>query len=215
MTEAETVGVATVDADDRVRHALVADLDGGFVVLYETYQRLVFSTALRLCGRWADAEDLTAEAFLRSYRALAGYEPARIGSLQPRAWLATILLNVWRNSRRTAARRTQSAPLEAAPDPADPREDVERAVELGETGRELAGMLRQLPEQQRIAVVLRHVADLPITEIASVFGSPEGTVKSHISRGLQRLRELQAPAESGAPKPPRRINDPANSQGDA
>ena len=107
MTEAETAGVATVDADDRVRHALVADLDGGFVVLYETYQRLVFSTALRLCGRWADAEDLTAEAFLRSYRALVGYEPARIGSLQPRAWLVTILLNVWRNSQRTAARRTR------------------------------------------------------------------------------------------------------------
>ena len=215
MTEAGTVGVATVDADDRVRHALVADLDGGFVVLYETYQRLVFSTALRLCGRWADAEDLTAEAFLRSYRALAGYERARIGSLQPRAWLVTILLNVWRNSQRTAARRTQSAPLDAAPDPADPREDVERAVELGETGRELAGMLRQLPEQQRIAVVLRHVADLPITEIASVLRSPEGTVKSHISRGLQRLRELQAAAEGGAHKPARGTAGPANSRGGA
>src|SRR5262245_66692676 len=103
MTEAEAVGVATLDADDRVRHALVADLDGGFVVLYETYQRLVFSTALRLCGRWADAEDLAAEAFLRSYRALAGYERARIGSLRPRAWLVTILLNVWRNRLRTAS----------------------------------------------------------------------------------------------------------------
>src|SRR5262245_64001686 len=103
MTEAEAVGVATLDADDRVRHALVADLDGGFVVLYETYQRLVFSTALRLCGRWADAEDLAAEAFLRSYRALAGYERARIGSLRHRAGLVAILLNVtWKHQTQAA-----------------------------------------------------------------------------------------------------------------
>ncbi|MGH3885467.1 MAG: sigma factor-like helix-turn-helix DNA-binding protein, partial [Pseudonocardiaceae bacterium] len=59
-----------------------------------------------------------------------------------------------------------------------------------ETGRQLAGQLARLPERQRIAVVLRHVNDLPITEIADVLGCPPGTVKSDISRGLRRLREL-------------------------
>jgi RNA polymerase sigma-70 factor (ECF subfamily) len=39
-------------------------------------------------------------------------------------------------------------------------------------------------------VVLRHVADLPIAEVASVLGCPPGTAKSHVSRGLRRLREL-------------------------
>ncbi len=189
--DADDRGIAAEHEDD-VRRALVLDLDGGFVALYDAYQGVVFSVALRLCGRWADAEDLSAEAFLRAYRALAGYPMDRLAVLRPRSWLVTILLNVWRNSRRAAGRRTRSAPLDHAPEPADPNADVERAVERAETERELAGLLRELPEAQRIAVVLRHVVDLSIAEIADVLDRPEGTVKSHISRGLTRLRELQA-----------------------
>jgi hypothetical protein len=48
----------------------------------------------------------------------------------------------------------------------------------------------ELPTPQRVAVVLRHVAGLPIAEIAAVRGCPEGTAKSHVSRGLRRLRSL-------------------------
>jgi RNA polymerase sigma factor (sigma-70 family) len=170
--------------------ALTEDLDTGFVALFDGYRNVVFSAALRLCGRWADAEDLTAEAFLRAYRALAGYEPQRIATLQPRPWLMTILANLWRNTARSAARHPPPAPLEAAPEVVDPAEPTERVAERSETGRELAALLGLLTEEQRLAVVLRHVADLPIAEIATVLGTPEGTVKSHISRGLKRLRTL-------------------------
>ncbi|GAA0343206.1 sigma-70 family RNA polymerase sigma factor [Actinoallomurus spadix] len=180
------------DTDTRlpIVAALTEDLDTGFVALFDAYRDLVFSAALRLCGRWADAEDLTAEAFLRAYRALAGYEPQRIESLRPRPWLMTIVANLWRNTARSAARHPPPAPLEAAPEAADPAEPTEQAAERSETGRELAALLGELPEEQRLAVVLRHVADLPIAEIATILGAPEGTVKSHISRGLKRLRLL-------------------------
>ncbi|MDL4776898.1 MULTISPECIES: RNA polymerase sigma factor [Thermomonosporaceae] len=177
---------------DAVVAALADDLDAGFAALYEAYRGAVFSSALRLCGRRAEAEDLAAEAFLRAYRALCGYGPGRIAELRPRAWLMTILMNVWRNNLRTAARRPASGPLEEAPDPADPGQDVEGAAARHETGRELAGLLGELPEAQRAAVVLRHVADLPVAEIATVLDVPVGTVKSHISRGLARLRTLHA-----------------------
>ncbi|GAA2440265.1 hypothetical protein GCM10010191_64870 [Actinomadura vinacea] len=177
-------------AAGRVVAALGEDLDAGFAVLYESYRGTVFTTALRLCGRWAEAEDLSAEAFLRAYRALCGYGPDRLAALRPRAWLLTILMNLWRNSLRTAARRPPPGPLEEAPEPADPAEGVEAAAARHETGRELAGLLAELSPAQRAAVVLRHVADLPVTEIAAVLGVPEGTVKSHISRGLARLRTL-------------------------
>ena len=171
---------------------LSENLDGGFVELFGAYRRLVFSVAVRVCGQRAEAEDLTAEAFLRAYRALRGYPPQRILALQPRAWLVTILLNVWRNHTRAAARRPATVDLASAAEPIDPRADVAAVTEWHEIGQQLARQLAQLPEKQRIAVVLRHVNDLPITEIADVLGCPSGTVKSHISRGLRRLRELSA-----------------------
>jgi RNA polymerase sigma-70 factor (ECF subfamily) len=181
------------DVGDSVAKELADDLDAGFAVLFGAYQGLVFSAALRLCGRWADAEDLTAEAFLRAYRALCGYDHERLAALQPRAWLMTILVNVWRNSLRSAVRKPPPALLEESPDILDPREGVQEAAERRETGDELAEALSRLPQDQRAAVVLRHVLDLPISEIAMVLCIPQGTVKSHISRGLQRLRALTIP----------------------
>jgi RNA polymerase sigma factor (sigma-70 family) len=171
--------------------ALNEDLDSGFVELFGAYRRLVFSVAVRVSGQWAEAEDLTAEAFLRAYRALRGYPPERILALQPRAWLVTILLNVWRNHVRAAARRP-AVDLASVTEPIDPGADVDAVIDRRDTGLQLARQLAQLPEQQRIAVVLRHVNGLPISEIADVLGCPPGTVKSHISRGLRRLRELSA-----------------------
>ena len=179
--------------DEDLVGALVTDLDAGFIALFHALRHVVFSTALRVTGRWADAEDLTAEAFLRAYRALSGYPPDRIQALQPRAWLLTIALNLWRNSQRDASRQpaTESAELLLdPPDPPDPRSDVEQAVGEHETDRELADLLAVLPPEQRAAVVLRHVVDLPVAEVAAILGRPEGTVKAQISRGLRRLREL-------------------------
>ncbi|MEO3875632.1 RNA polymerase sigma factor [Nonomuraea sp. B12E4] len=179
-----------IDCLDPVRKALLEDLDEGFAELYGAYRGMVFSTALRLSGRWADAEDLTAEAFLRAYRGLAGYERDRLAELQPRAWLMTILMNVWRNLARTRARKPPPELHDQPVDGIDPGEDVEEAAARRETGDELAVLLGLLPPEQRAAVVLRHVVDLPVSEIAAVLKIPQGTVKSHVSRGLRRLREL-------------------------
>jgi RNA polymerase sigma-70 factor (ECF subfamily) len=191
--------------DEHLVGALVTDLDAGFIALFHAQRHVVFSTALRVTGRWADAEDLTAEAFLRAYRALSGYSPDRIQELKPRAWLLTIAMNLWRNSQRDAARRPATASAEDLtdpPDPPDPRSDVERTVGEHETDRELADLLTVLPHEQRAAVVLRHVVDLPVAEVAEILGRPEGTVKAQISRGLRRLRELYpAAAERGLVPP--------------
>lgn len=181
-------GTSTEDSTKLIE-ALTTDLDQGFVDMFGTYQHVLFSVALRVSGRHADAQDLTADAFLRAYRALSGYAPERIRSLQLRGWLVTILLNVWRNHQRNMSRQPQQTALELAPDLIDGRHDVEAAAEHGETSRKLAGLLARLPEPQRLAVVLRHVTDMPIAEIAVVLDCPQGTVKSHISRGLRQLRE--------------------------
>lgn len=176
------------DAGTSLQDLLARDLDAGFAALFRAYRHVVFSTALRVCGRRSDAEDLMAEAFLRAYRALCGYDRERIAALKPRPWLLTILLNVWRNSRRSATRHPATVPLEDENEPVDPRDRAAEVAERREAGRELARRLAQLPRDQRVAVVLRHVSGLSIGEIAAVLGCPQGTVKSHISRGLYRLR---------------------------
>lgn len=186
-------GTAPLGTEDPVVKALAADLDEGFAELFAAYRGLVFTAALRLSGRWQDAEDLAAEAFLRAYRALCGYDHERRAALQPRPWLMTILTNLWRNSQRTDARRPRPALVDEPPDTVDPREGVEEAALRRETGGELSELLGLLPWEQRAAVVLRHVVDLPVAEIAQVLCLPQGTVKSHVFRGLRRLRALTDP----------------------
>lgn len=181
---------ARADPDaERVAAALARDLDDGFAELVRTYQGLVHAVALRTTGHRADAEDLAAEALLRAYRSLADHDPSWLAALTPRPWLLAIVVNTRRNQVRDAARRprTDGAVVPERPTPGPTVEDL---GERRETTEHLAGLLAQLPEAQRTAVVLRHVVDLPLSEVAEVLGCPVGTAKSHVSRGLARLRAL-------------------------
>lgn len=165
------------------------EVDEIFRLLFEEHRHRLFSTALRLTGRRSDAEDLTAEAFLRAYRSLSGFDVERIETLRPQAWLSTILVNEWRNQLRTASRRPVVGPaLVIEDDLEDARPGVDVQVECRDQSRALTARLARLPPRQREAVVLRYIGDLTIADIASVMGCPTGTVKSHISRGLASLR---------------------------
>lgn len=172
---------------------LADDLDAGFVDLMRAYQQAVYSVALRTSGQPFDAEDLAAEAFLRAYRALRGYDRERILALRPRAWLLTIVLNTWRNWVRDLSRRPRQILLDDHADLPVGGLSVEERGERHETWHELSDLVGRLPDPQRIAVVLRHVVGLPIAEVAAVMGCSQGTAKSHVSRGLQRLRSAAIP----------------------
>ncbi len=189
MTEATEAHKAG-DTDAALLALLADDLDAGFVDLMRAHGRVLYSVALSVTGRRVEAEDLAAEAFLRAYRGLREFDGIRIASLKVRPWLVTILLNTWRNWLRDSRRRPHEVPLERATDAPRHTPDTDELAELDEQRRELVAMIRILPDHQRISVVLRHVAGLPIAEVAAVLGCPEGTAKSHISRGLRRLRKL-------------------------
>jgi len=70
----------------------------------------------------------------------------------------------------------------------DGREGPEEQAQRHDGQARLGGLLTGLPERQRTAVVLRHVVGLPYAELAAAMGCPEGTAKSHVARGLRRLR---------------------------
>ncbi|HEX2048188.1 MAG TPA: RNA polymerase sigma factor [Acidimicrobiales bacterium] len=170
---------------------LSLDLEEAFPEVVAGYEQAVFTTALRMTGgRTEDAADVAAEAFLRAYTALRGYPTERIGQLQLRPWLLTIVLNLLRNEARAASRRPRHVGLDAWSSPADGREGPEEHVQRHDGQARLGGLLTELPEAQRTAVVLRHVVGLPYAEMAVVMGCPAGTAKSHVARGLQRLRAL-------------------------
>ena len=167
---------------------LAADLDAAFPEFLAHYQDLVYGLALRSTKRPADAEDLAQEAFIRSYRALRDYPPARIRELRPRGWLAAIVGNLGRNRARRRAPAT--AGLDVAPDVrVDDAPGPERVAELRESAAAWAARLEALPVRYRRAVELRHVSGLSYPELAEAVGRPLGTVKSDVHRGVRLLRE--------------------------
>lgn len=182
-----------MDTDDELTAGLSTDLDGTFEALVLAHQDRLYSIALRVLGNEADAEEAAQDAFVRAYRALAGYERARIRELRLRPWLATIVLNLCRSrrARGAAARSTLSldAALPVGREPRTKHSAGPAAVADRRAGSEVwATLLLGLPPAQREAVVLRHVDGLSYPELAAVLGRPEGTVKAQVHRGLGRLR---------------------------
>lgn len=181
------------DASDLIA-GLVNDLDGHFESLVLAYQDRLYRFARRLVGNSQDAEEIAQDAFVRAYRALAHYPAERIQNLTLRPWLYQICLNVVRN--RVRRRTLQFVPLEVELFGESDRERPERVVEAAEKTRELGTLLAALPLRYRAAVILRHIDELGITEIAAVLGQPEGTVKSNIHRGIQVLRQAMETEKS-------------------
>jgi RNA polymerase sigma-70 factor (ECF subfamily) len=181
---------------DDLAAALAADLNGSFERLVRTYQGRLFAFALRMTGDAQDAEEVTQDAFLRAYRALASYTPDRVRALLPRPWLYQITLNVARNQRR--GRRLPIVSLDGSPTgeardfPDHEHEQPDVTFERREHQDELARLVTALPARYRAAVILRHVEGLSYSELATVLAQPVGTVKSNVHRGIHLLRAALA-----------------------
>jgi RNA polymerase sigma-70 factor (sigma-E family) len=162
-----------------------------FEVFVDARSAGLFRTALLLTGRdWAAAEDLLQLCLERTYR--HWNRIARQGS-EPEAYARQILVNA-ANDRWRGLRRRPESPLGQAdarlPDAAD--QLVARDLVL----RALA----TLPPRQRAAVVLRYFDDLDDTQIAAALGCAPGTVRTHLSRGLARMRQAMDDAQEATPR---------------
>lgn len=179
----------TTTMTSNLTERLAKDLDRHFPELVQVHQNGIYSGARRLAPGPADAEDIAQDTFVRAYRALEGYSVARIRELELRAWLWTIALNLCRNAARARSRRPRTIPLHGSHDGVSST-SVEREA-LGSMAEAVwQRRLDQLPRRQRTAVVLRHVVDLSYADIAVALERPEGSVKSDVHRGLQRLRTI-------------------------
>jgi RNA polymerase sigma-70 factor, ECF subfamily len=129
----------------------------------------VFRTLFAYTGGRRDiAEEAMAEAFARAL--------ARSGTIRdPVAWIYRTAFRLANEELRAERRRRPAPAEEASPPP------------------ELSGLidaLRRLSPNQRAAIVLRHVLDLEIAEVAHRMGTAQPTVRVHLHRGRKKLREL-------------------------
>ena len=163
--------------------------DSAYEELVKAHQGIAFRTAYLVCGDADDARDAAQEGFVRAYGALNRF---RAGA-EPRPWLLRIVANAARNRRRAAGRRAGLALRSAQDRPSDgaaPSPEV--AVLAGEQRRELLAAIDRLGDEDRRIITLRWFADLSEREMAAVLDVPGGTVKSRLSRAMERLRAVMA-----------------------
>jgi len=158
---------------DGARAIAVVDLDALYAA---TYRRLVVQM-YAICGNLADAEDAVQEAFITAIRKRRVLRTVR----NPEAWVRTVALHRlhkgWRHA--SVVRRHEAA--DRSPEP---------IVEVGPEHVALVTALSRLDPDQREVVVLHHLADLSVADIADDLDLPIGTVKSRLGRGRARLSEL-------------------------
>jgi RNA polymerase sigma-70 factor, ECF subfamily len=156
-----------------------ADPEDAFLRATQPASDLVYNLARRLAAGPHDAEDLMQETYLRAWRAWrSGTRPRRV---EP--WLATICLNLGRDRARWDARHPEAptyGPGWQSPGASDVAESAADRVDV-ETA------LAELPEAQRVAVILSDVCGLTAREVARITDCPLGTALARIHRGRLTL----------------------------
>ncbi|MFI6529388.1 sigma-70 family RNA polymerase sigma factor [Streptomyces uncialis] len=180
--------------DERLSAALVAGDPDALTDAYRRWGTLVHTLATRAIGDAREAEDVTQQVFLAVWRGRAGYRPER-GPLV--AWIVGITRRKTADALSARTRRgtlAAAAAAVAAPEPSRPEADPESALDRVLVTQALRG----LTPVQRDLLCLAFYEDLTQAQIARRTGLPLGTVKSHVRRGLHRLRGSLAPEERPA-----------------
>jgi len=164
-----------------------------FNELVRLFEGRVYTLCYRMLGDAESAADAAQDAFLAAFRNLKSF---RGGSF--RSWMLRIATNTCYDVLRVRKRRpsvsldieaddeSASSPLQIADTAESPDDFAQR--------RELAAAIQQglavLPDEQRIVLILSDIQGLAYEEIAQITNSNLGTVKSRLSRGRARLREV-------------------------
>jgi len=158
-----------------------------FRLLVESHMRQAYDIAYGLLRDHAAAEEAAQDAFVRAYRSLGTFR----GEAAFSTWLYRIVTNLSlnqvkraRRERQVIDRRVELPALELAgaaswqPDPSESstRDEIERA-------------LHELPTMQRAVVLLRHCEGLSTRQVSTILRCSEGTVKTHLFRGMVKLRD--------------------------
>lgn len=164
-----------------ITRALLDDDRAAFGELVQRHQSAVRRFLRHLTrGDHALADDLAQETFVQAYRGLARFR----GDANFSTWLLGIAHNHWRNARRR--QRPETAWPEA--EPAD--ETAPAPTRAADLRHDLAAALRELSGEERTALHLCYAQGLSHGEAAAALAWPVGTLKTHVARGKEKLRQL-------------------------
>jgi RNA polymerase sigma-70 factor (ECF subfamily) len=169
-----------------------------FDALVQRYQRQAVAVAYRLLGNNHDSLEVTQDAFLKAYKSLSTLQkPEAFGG-----WFLRIVSNLSLNFRRSRKNRKQ-LPLDDLLGAADSGHaetggsewmaksgDPARDLEGHELGSKLQEALKQLPEKQRLAILMFTVDELPQKDVAAALNCSVEAIKWHVFQGRKKLREL-------------------------
>jgi len=184
--------LAHLDAEALIRRCQQGDRLA-IEALIRRYQNYVYRLCYLVMRNEQDAEDMTQETFIRAFRALPRFEIRKGTSFE--AWLYRIAVNACRSRMRRKWYQVLPWPEPAPQMVAEPEEQPERQMVLGEQRDRILGMIDNLGEKHRLVVILRYYAGLSNEEIARTLNIPSGTVRSRLHIARQRLRELLAEQE--------------------
>src|SRR5215210_8933714 len=185
--------------------ALVEQVIGGkraaFDELVRKYQRQAVAVSYRLLGNSHDAMEVTQDAFVKAFSSLATLQkPEAFGG-----WLMRIVSNLSLNYRRSRKTRSQ-LPLDDLLGPTEGAQQAELAggssdwmsqsgdpvhlLASEEMGRKLKEALAQLPEKQRLAIVMFTIDEMPQKQVAEALHCSVEAVKWHVFQGRKKLKEM-------------------------
>ena len=157
--------------------------------LYNATYSGAYSLAGHLCSNRNDVEDILQESYITAF--------SRLRSIRDKAafpaWLRKIVINTWRSYAKDKANIYETTVDSQNDDYFDEHFYTESAldtVEISETSREIFELVNQLPENQRVCMILFYYEDMRIEEIAEALNIPAGSVKSRLYYGRQQLRRM-------------------------
>ena len=190
-TDSSPAGKFEDDAEDvRLMQLVGRDDTAAFEKLIERHQALVLGTVARMLGSNSDVEDIAQQVFVRVWKNAGRY----VARAKFTTWLLKITRNLVFNELRRSKRRAH-VPLQSDPD-ADElplREERVSAPDAAALEKELQQAvdhaIAQLPEPQRMAVILRRYEEMSYEQIGAVLDLSVPAVKSVLFRARTELRE--------------------------
>jgi RNA polymerase sigma-70 factor (ECF subfamily) len=170
-----------------MRLVAVRDDPLAFAIIYDRHSRAALALATQICSRHAVAEEVVQEAFLSLWRSRGHYDDRR-GAVRP--WLLWIVRNRAIDVLRQGILYDGApAGLELIDDLLHAHEHIDDEVSRREDAREVLAALDGLPQEQSSVIALAYYGGYTQAEIASMLGTPIGTVKGRMRLGLRKMAQ--------------------------